>query len=98
MVPPGAGIAWYPDGTKPMTAVSMQVSAKTDVGRARATNEDAYSVTDLATGRLLDVEGDQTVDVREKGVLLALSDGMGGHQAGEVASALVLDSLQSALG
>jgi serine/threonine protein phosphatase PrpC len=30
-------------------------------------------------------------------VLLALSDGMGGHQAGEVASALVLESLQQAL-
>ena len=35
-----------------MAAVTMQVSAKTDVGRARATNEDAYSVTDLATGRV----------------------------------------------
>ena len=35
--------------------------------------------------------------VGERGVLLALSDGMGGAQAGEVASALVLESVQRTL-
>jgi serine/threonine protein phosphatase PrpC len=76
----------------------MIVSALSDVGRARQTNEDAYAVTDLASGRRIEVRGaDEAIDVEERGVLLALSDGMGGHQAGEVASALVLDSLQDAL-
>jgi serine/threonine protein phosphatase PrpC len=47
---------------------------------------------------VIDVAGtDRTVDVGAKGVLLALSDGMGGHQAGEVASALVLESLGAEL-
>ncbi|HEX5061295.1 MAG TPA: hypothetical protein VFV99_18135, partial [Kofleriaceae bacterium] len=76
----------------------MLVCAKTDVGRARTTNEDACSVTELASGQVIDADSaDRTVDVGHKGVLLALSDGMGGHQAGEVASALVLESLGSEL-
>ncbi|HEY5927408.1 MAG TPA: protein phosphatase 2C domain-containing protein, partial [Kofleriaceae bacterium] len=75
-------------------AVKVLVCAKTDVGRARSTNEDACSVTELASGQLIDAtDRDATIDVGLKGVLLALSDGMGGHQAGEVASALVLESL-----
>jgi PPM family protein phosphatase len=79
-------------------AVKVLVCAKTDVGRARSTNEDACSITELATGTEVDALGrDATVDIGLKGVLLALSDGMGGHQAGEVASALVLESLGSEL-
>ncbi len=74
------------------------VCAKTDVGRARQTNEDACSVTELATGQIIDAtDRDANVEIGHKGVLLALSDGMGGHQAGEVASALVLESLGAEL-
>ncbi len=81
-----------------MANVTMLVSALTDVGRARTTNEDAFAVTDLASGKTMEVrDADHAVDVQERGILLALSDGMGGHQAGEVASALVLESLQAAL-
>jgi serine/threonine protein phosphatase PrpC len=76
----------------------MIVSALSDVGRARTHNEDAYSITDLASGIQHPAVGTaQTIDVQDRGVLLALSDGMGGAQAGEVASALVLASLQEAL-
>jgi PPM family protein phosphatase len=79
-------------------AVKVLVCAKTDVGRARQTNEDACSITELATGTEVNAQDrDATVDVGLKGVLLALSDGMGGHQAGEVASALVLESLGAEL-
>lgn len=79
-------------------AVKVLVCAKTDVGRARQTNEDACSVTELETGQVIDAIGaDRTVELGQKGVLLAVSDGMGGHQAGEVASALVLESLQREL-
>jgi PPM family protein phosphatase len=76
----------------------MLVCAQSDVGRARSTNEDACSITELASGQEVDAIGrDAFVDVGVKGVLLALSDGMGGHQAGEVASALVLQSLGAEL-
>jgi len=81
-----------------MSGIKMLVSAKTDVGRARQTNEDAFAITDLASGRTIEAIGaDHAIDVQERGVLLAVSDGMGGAEAGEVASALVLDSLQQAL-
>ena len=78
--------------------IKMRVSARTDVGRVRTTNEDGLAVNDLASGEQIDAtSGDKALDVQERGVLLALSDGMGGHQAGEIASALVLESLQAAM-
>ncbi|CAN5807783.1 hypothetical protein BH11MYX2_BH11MYX2_17940 [soil metagenome] len=81
-----------------MSGVKMTVSAMSDVGRIRDHNEDAFAIMDLASGSQIDaLRADRTVDVHEKGVLLALSDGMGGAEAGEVASALVLESLQKAL-
>ena len=79
-------------------AIRLTVAGRSDVGMVRANNEDAFSVTDLATGTSFETrDGAASIDVRDKGVLLALSDGMGGHQAGEVASALVLDSLKMAM-
>jgi len=76
----------------------MHVSAVTDVGRARVNNEDAFTIRDLATGEKIEESGaQQAIDVLDHGVLLALSDGMGGAEAGEVASALVLESLHAAL-
>jgi protein phosphatase len=81
-----------------MADVKMLVSARTDVGRARTTNEDAFAVTDLASGeRIQTTHGDRAVDVQERGILLALSDGMGGHQAGEVASETAIAALLDGL-
>ena len=81
-----------------MPGVKMIVSAATDVGRTRSTNEDAFAILDVASGRAVEAVGaDQAIEIQDRGVLLAVSDGMGGAQAGEVASALVLDSLQRAL-
>jgi serine/threonine protein phosphatase PrpC len=71
----------------------VTVAALSDIGRVRATNEDAFVVADLTGGALLEPHGHARFDVGERGVLLAVSDGMGGAQAGEVASALVVDTL-----
>ena len=81
-----------------MAEVTMAVAARSDVGRARTMNEDAFSVADLETGAEVQFDsGAHAFDLSERGVLLALSDGMGGHSAGEVASALVLESLRLAM-
>ncbi len=76
--------------------MNLTVYGKTDIGLVRKENEDAFVVADLTRGTL--VEGDLTrVALGPRGALLAVSDGMGGHQAGEVASALVLRSLLESL-
>lgn len=81
-----------------MSEVKLTVAARSDVGRVRTNNEDAFNITDLATGMSLETGRTAgAINVLDQGVLLALSDGMGGHQAGEVASALVLQSLRTAM-
>jgi PPM family protein phosphatase len=59
----------------------MEIGAATDVGRVRETNEDALLVLELGGSR----QGQAVIGV---------ADGMGGHNAGEVASALAIESVQ----
>jgi serine/threonine protein phosphatase PrpC len=68
---------------------------QTDTGIVRSHNEDAFLIADLAGGDL--GAAISRFEVGNRGVLLAVSDGMGGHQAGEVASALVLESLERSM-
>jgi serine/threonine protein phosphatase PrpC len=76
----------------------MHVTGRTDVGRRRGNNEDAWDVSDLVHTENPPDGALCTFDVSESGVLLAVSDGMGGARAGEVASGLVLDSVERELG
>jgi len=81
-----------------MSHLQLTVFGKTDPGRVRRKNEDAFVVADLSGGSLLlDGTPHSRFDVGERGVLLAVSDGMGGADAGEVASALVIETLTRTL-
>jgi serine/threonine protein phosphatase PrpC len=75
--------------------VSLEVYGCTDVGRSRPHNEDAFVVADLMVSTAVHaMKRAIELQVGTGGVLLAVSDGMGGAQAGEVASALALHSLR----
>ncbi len=79
-------------------AIKLAVAATTDVGKVRTNNEDAFVVADLNRGEPASIEKEPgDFDVTERGVLMAVSDGMGGEQAGEVASALVVETLRKAM-
>jgi serine/threonine protein phosphatase PrpC len=78
-------------------SVSLTVVGQTDVGLVRSSNEDAFVIADLTGGSLVGEERIATFEVGQRGVLLAVSDGVGGHKAGEVASALVVQSLRRSM-
>lgn len=78
--------------------VALRVFGQSDVGRVRKTNEDAFVIADLKEARPIHVMAQPiALEVGSLGILLAVSDGMGGERAGEVASALTLKSLRSEL-
>lgn len=72
----------------------LHVSCRTDRGRVRSSNEDALLIADLTTGERWGESG-ASIDrpVGRRGLLVAVSDGMGGAAAGEIASALSLEAL-----
>jgi PPM family protein phosphatase len=73
----------------------VTVFAQTDLGKVRTNNEDAFVVSDLmGSAPIHAMSSSVSLEVRDRGILLAVSDGMGGMQAGEVASALVLHALR----
>ena len=75
--------------------VALKVFGRSDIGRVRLKNEDAFLVADLMQSEPIQTMPEPiAVTVNARGVLLAISDGMGGAQAGEVASALTLRALR----
>lgn len=71
----------------------VSIAGLTDVGESRDHNEDGFLVFDMALNQELpDPDLEHSLDQRP--LLVAVSDGMGGALAGEVASALTLDVLR----
>ncbi len=73
----------------PMRLVSLQDAGRTDIGRQREHNEDFFSIQT----ELKKVEVPQGRTLKAKGLYI-LCDGMGGHEGGEVASALAVNTLK----
>jgi protein phosphatase len=77
--------------------MTVRLGAQTDVGQLREHNEDNFLVcANLAEGNWFLVETPYALS--EAGTLLAVADGMGGENAGEVASALAVEAIKSFFG
>ncbi len=72
-------------------AVRVCVFGKTDPGRTRDHNEDAFLVADLSTGNASLQPEVRRHDIGARGSLFMVADGMGGAAAGELASAMAAD-------
>ncbi|HEY6334079.1 MAG TPA: Stp1/IreP family PP2C-type Ser/Thr phosphatase, partial [Blastocatellia bacterium] len=69
----------------------------TDVGMRRPGNEDAFMVADLTSGNVGLGPEMSTHQIGARGSLVAVSDGMGGAAAGEVASEMAVNIMREAL-
>jgi serine/threonine protein phosphatase PrpC len=82
---------------RPQIAMIVYAVGVTDVGRVRPANEDAFVIADMSADTATATSRGPRFNVGNRGILLAVSDGMGGAEAGEVASALTLESLREHL-
>ena len=78
-------------------AVRVTAFGKTDAGIVREVNEDAFGMADLTAGERWSGGKPTTWSAGAAGVLLEVSDGMGGAKAGEVASALSIEGVLSGM-
>jgi len=77
--------------TAPNSSVIVHVFGRTDVGRTREHNEDAFVVADLTRGNATLQPEVRTHVVGDRGTLFMVADGMGGAAAGEIASAMAIE-------
>ncbi|HWW73996.1 MAG TPA: PP2C family serine/threonine-protein phosphatase, partial [Pyrinomonadaceae bacterium] len=82
----------------------VELYAKTNIGRVRSGNEDNFLVLDLSGQRAwTGSDGEEPPDglrrfeVGPKGVVLVVSDGMGGALAGDVASRMAVETVRDML-
>ena len=82
----------------------VELRAKTDVGRVRRGNEDNFLLLDLTAARAWSgSDGAENPDdmrefpLGEHGLVLVVSDGMGGALAGDVASRMAIEAVRDVL-
>lgn len=82
----------------------IELYAKTDIGRIRAGNEDNFLVLDLTAGKAwigTDEDAPNAELLRfqlgQRGLVLVVSDGMGGALAGDVASRMAVEIVRDML-
>jgi protein phosphatase len=82
-----------------LPTINLALYAQTDVGMVRSGNEDNFLILDLSTGRSWTANEEEPHDLLTYsqgyyGSLLAVSDGMGGALAGEVASRMAVETVR----
>jgi len=89
-VPLAAG---SPSKPSPNGDVVVHVFGRTDVGKMREHNEDAFVVADLTRGNATLQPEVRSHTVGDRGTLFMVADGMGGAAAGEIASAMAIEAV-----
>ncbi len=80
-----------------MSEIEIKLAAGTDVGLVRKNNEDNFVVNrDLSQSEWIIPQSSETIPLGKYGTLLVVADGMGGTNAGEVASAIAIETVQNA--
>ena len=82
----------------PNPPITVRSYGLTNPGRVRPTNEDHFLIAELARTLLVrqtSLPQPETQFGRNRGHLLMVADGMGGHRAGKVASALTVASIEA---
>jgi serine/threonine protein phosphatase PrpC len=87
-----------PNAPTPPPPVAVSAHGFTDRGKVRETNEDQFLIAELA--RTLWVKQTSLPQAptqygRNRGHIFLVADGMGGHRAGEVASALTVTTIET---
>ena len=79
-----------------MSTVSFRLTAGTHVGCVRTNNEDNFIINeDLSQSDwFIPQDTSQVLNLGPEGAILVVTDGMGGLNAGEVASAIAVDTLK----
>lgn len=78
-----------------MAEVKIKIAAGTNVGLIRNNNEDNFIVNkDLTQDEWFVPQSSESIVMHELGSILAVADGMGGANAGEVASAIAIETIQ----
>jgi serine/threonine protein phosphatase PrpC len=74
--------------------ITVSLVCMTDKGLTRPGNEDAFIIADLRSGKITMTSVELfNITIGECGLLMAVADGVGGSQAGEVASRLAVEQL-----
>lgn len=74
--------------------IKINISAVTDVGRERTNNEDAIAVcSDLGTCNWESLKTNKYIELGEFGAVTIVADGMGGANAGEIASSIAIKTI-----
>src|SRR4029077_4993542 len=87
-----------PAKPSPGRALAVQTFGLTDRGRVRRSNEDQFLIAELTKAMKVlhaSVPQPQTQYSDERGYLFIVADGMGGHNAGEQASAMAVETIEA---
>ena len=76
-----------------MSEIHFRIAAKTDVGLERNNNEDNFQVAANLDESPMKWVNNQEYSLGNKGALLVVADGMGGMNAGEVASEIAIETV-----